>query len=739
MSELPVSVVIPAFNRAHLLGRAIESVRQQIDLEDEIIVVDDGSTDNTPEVVAAFRDSRIRYIHQSNAGAGAARNRGVSVATRPLIAFLDSDDEWLPGKLALQRRFMEARPEILFSFTDLGRERGGARQALLRGGLWHADMRDWDKILGPACRYSWYAGLPSAARDFNVYTGNLYPGLMYYGYCSIVCVMVRRAEASGTIRFTEGIATYEDWECLGRLARQGKAAFLDFIGSLQHQHEGARITDADWVQRAESRLTILHNVWGSNPEFLKKHGAAYRALVHEQELARLRGMIVLGRQREAREEMRKLAGVPIVYRSAAWFAAGLDERPGSAASHTERLVSRDGAMTGTLQHGPETQVLPAAQLAPSLRLVPAASVREYQVQWAALARSALASNVFYEPWMLLPALEYIRENENVQFLLIFGPPEHGIEPLWGFFPLEVQTRCLHLPMRTLAFWQHRYCYLTVPLVHAGHVDQVFDLFWRWFERNPLDCRVLDTNYFLGEGPFHAACADFLIGRCMLVLNEHPRGLQKHAGSFNAYVSALLSKKRYHALNRSRLHLESFGPLEYVELKSASSVAGWVEQFLRLEASGWKGTVQGGAIAKQASDADYFRAMTEEGWRQGRVTLLSLVLNGRPVAMKHLLRDGEGAFIFKIAYDESFAKHSPGVLLELDHLRSWQDSCEIRWVDTCAAPRHSVFNLISNERRIIRQSLVSNGSALGDLFVSALPLLRWLRHRLQPNRARPICE
>lgn len=322
MSELSVSVIIPAFNRANLLGRAIQSVLQQIEYEDEIIVVDDGSSDNTREVVEAFRDLRIRYVYQTNAGAGAARNRGVSEATRPLIAFLDSDDEWLPGRLALQRRFMEARPEILFSFTDLGREYGGERHALLRGGRWHADLRAWDKILGPARRYSWYAGLPIAMQDFNVYAGNIYAGLMYYGYCSIICVMVRREEAAGTIRFTEGIATYEDWECLGRLARQGKAAFLDFIGSLQHQHEGARITDADWVQRAESRLTVLHNVWGSDADFLKKHGAAYRALVHQQNLARIRGMIALGRQREAREEMRKLAGVPIVYRSAAWLPPG---------------------------------------------------------------------------------------------------------------------------------------------------------------------------------------------------------------------------------------------------------------------------------------------------------------------------------------------------------------------------------------------------------------------------------
>jgi glycosyltransferase involved in cell wall biosynthesis len=326
MSELTVSVVIPTYNRAHLLGRAIKSVLNQIGREDEIIVVDDGSTDATREVVAAFAEPRIHYVRQAKAGAGAARNRGVSEAIGDLIAFLDSDDEWLPGKLAVQRQFMELRPEVLFSFTDLGREHAGERKPLLRGGKWHADLRDWDQILAPPMRYSWFAGLPNGVRDFNVYIGDMYHGTMYYNYFSIVCVMVRREEAAGAIHFAEGVATYEEWECMGHLARQGKAAFLDFIGSIQHQHEGARVTDADWVARAESRLTVLQNVWGSDPDFLRKHTKAYQAVVHEQNLARIRGMIVLGRQREAREEIRKMRKVPIAYRSAAmvpspWMSA----------------------------------------------------------------------------------------------------------------------------------------------------------------------------------------------------------------------------------------------------------------------------------------------------------------------------------------------------------------------------------------------------------------------------------
>src|SRR4051812_41806571 len=109
VGELKVSVVIPTHNRERLIGRALRSALCQIRPEDEILIIDDGSTDGTEQVVRQFRDCRIRYIWQKNAGAGAARNRGATEATGELLAYLDSDDEWLPSKITLQRRFMTAR------------------------------------------------------------------------------------------------------------------------------------------------------------------------------------------------------------------------------------------------------------------------------------------------------------------------------------------------------------------------------------------------------------------------------------------------------------------------------------------------------------------------------------------------------------------------------------------------------------------------------------------------------
>ena len=118
-----VSVIIPTYNRAHLVGRAIKSVLNQTYQDFEIIVVDDGSADNTEEVVKSLKDERIRYIkHDKNRGAAAARNTGIKATRGEYIAFQDSDDEWLPEKLEKQMEVFEsAPPEVGVVYTDMQR------------------------------------------------------------------------------------------------------------------------------------------------------------------------------------------------------------------------------------------------------------------------------------------------------------------------------------------------------------------------------------------------------------------------------------------------------------------------------------------------------------------------------------------------------------------------------------------------------------------------------------------
>lgn len=108
--EPRVSVILPTYNRAHLLKRAIRSVVNQTYKDFELIIVNDGSVDSTEEAIKTFDDKRIIYIKQSNRGAAAAVNKGIESTRGKFIAFLDDDDEWLPEKLKIQMEIFEKEP-----------------------------------------------------------------------------------------------------------------------------------------------------------------------------------------------------------------------------------------------------------------------------------------------------------------------------------------------------------------------------------------------------------------------------------------------------------------------------------------------------------------------------------------------------------------------------------------------------------------------------------------------------
>lgn len=113
-----VSIVLPTFNRMPLLQEAVQSVVDQTVQEWELVIVDDGSTDGTAEYLQGLSDPRLKNIVQDNAGVAAARNRGVQTSGAPFIAFLDSDDLWLPKKLEAQLAFFERHPEVGICQTE---------------------------------------------------------------------------------------------------------------------------------------------------------------------------------------------------------------------------------------------------------------------------------------------------------------------------------------------------------------------------------------------------------------------------------------------------------------------------------------------------------------------------------------------------------------------------------------------------------------------------------------------
>ncbi len=333
--NLSVSVIIPTYNRAHLVGRAIQSALQQVQAGDEIIVVDDGSTDATEEAVKPFRD-RVVYIRKENGGAGAARNRGIREATGSLVAFLDSDDEWIPGKLELQRRLFAARPDILFSFSEFAQERRSGEITRRALQYWHEDPRSWDEILSPGVPYSSIAPLPEKICDFPVHFGSMYLEMFCASYMFTGTVVSRRAEAGGALHFEEGVPTYEDWFCYARLAKAGTGAFLNTETAWQRAHTGPQLTDADELTMAGTRILVMQRIWGSDPDFLRRHGDLYRRLLGQQYLRKATALIALGRSREAREVLHAAGNAPVTYR----LLAALPGPAARALLRTRRTAQR---------------------------------------------------------------------------------------------------------------------------------------------------------------------------------------------------------------------------------------------------------------------------------------------------------------------------------------------------------------------------------------------------------------
>jgi hypothetical protein len=311
---LPVSAIIPTYNRARTIERAVRSALAAIAQGDEILVVDDGSNDQTDRVLKPYAHL-IRYIRTENRGAGAARNRGVAEARNPLVAFLDSDDEWLPWRLRLTRNFLEANPQILFCFSDLRTDHGNRVVSnALR--FWRpANVLAWEDLLGFGVPYSSMSKLPSGCDDFLCYAANVYTAELTCGVVCTITLTVRREEAGAALHFPEDVPTYEDWWCFSQLARCGLGAYLDYETAIQYSHRMPRVTDANSLEGANTRLRMIEQIWGQDAAFLEKNRAVYEKVLAEVKVSRVKALLKKGRVREARAALTELPDAPAICRA----------------------------------------------------------------------------------------------------------------------------------------------------------------------------------------------------------------------------------------------------------------------------------------------------------------------------------------------------------------------------------------------------------------------------------------
>lgn len=231
-----VSVIIPTYNREGMVCDAINSVFAQSYQNIEIIIVDDGSTDNTREVINSIQDSRIKYIYQDNAGVSAARNRGINNATGDYIALLDSDDLWYPEKIEKQIKLFNQNPEA-------GVCRCWTKYITFSG----------EEIRTLTCR------LPSKENLIRNFLLN--PDTIYFGTLSF---LVKKKCFDNVGYYNEKMSYAEDWDMLFRLALYYEFINVDEILASVRVNAGSVSRAIDVSKLEEDFIRFLDHSF-SNP------------------------------------------------------------------------------------------------------------------------------------------------------------------------------------------------------------------------------------------------------------------------------------------------------------------------------------------------------------------------------------------------------------------------------------------------------------------------------------------
>jgi CelD/BcsL family acetyltransferase involved in cellulose biosynthesis len=354
----------------------------------------------------------------------------------------------------------------------------------------------------------------------------------------------------------------------------------------------------------------------------------------------------------------------------------------------------------------------AVPAAPFARICPIEAVpAEWDAHWDALAEAAAEPNVFSERWFVEPGVRHLLPPDETRLISVW---DGGA--LLGLLPVRVEPSYGRTPVRHVQNWVHTHSFLGTPLVRRGRERAFWSEVLAVLDAAAWAPGFLHLTGIVEGGPVHRglAAAAAEVGRPCSIVHRSARALLESNLTPQAYREAAVRKKKRKELGRLWARLSEQGDLRYETLERAEDVERWSGDFLALEAAGWKGKA-GSALAARPETASFFREAFAGAFRAGRLETLRLALDGRPITMLVNFHAAPGAFSYKIAFDEAFARFSPGVLIELENLRVLARP-GFGWMDSCAVENHPMIDSIWRERRsIVRLTVPLSGARRAATF------------------------
>jgi len=348
---------------------------------------------------------------------------------------------------------------------------------------------------------------------------------------------------------------------------------------------------------------------------------------------------------------------------------------------------------GTTEFAYEVEVCPLAELAP------------IEPEWRMLAARALAPNVFYEPQFALAAAPAFGHNVSATLVWSRGTTSR----LVGLFLARIKHHRYALPWPIMVGWINPYAPLGVPLVDREAVEPVIGAWLDHLATHRPHSLLLPM--FPQQGALATAFDAALARRGgeSIAFAPHARALLAPAGERMSYIERALPHRKLKELGRQLRRLADDGAVAWDIAREGAAVEAALADFLTLEAAGWKGRA-GTAAAHDPAIRAFLEAAVGALARDGQAAIVRLMLAGRAIAALIVLRSGDTAWCWKIAYDERHARASPGVQLMLHTTDALLADPGLAQVDSCAAPDHPMIDHIWRERLALADRLVRPGPA-----------------------------